>query len=113
MRVAVGYLRKDVSGVAQGWHETQIRVTAKRSGYNLAKTVVLSAKTENPIAELIETGRRVKAHAVIVPSAAHFEGEVIPDELTRVMDVVCVVTERTYRRWTLNPQRWITNHDRA
>ncbi|WP_228833756.1 hypothetical protein [Nocardia brasiliensis] len=104
--IAVGYIRKDIAGVAQAWNETQIRSLAKRSGYNLAKTVVLGAKTEHPVADLIEAGRRAKAHAVIVPSSAHFDGEVIPDELTRVMDVVSVTPERIYARWTLNPQRW-------
>ncbi|MBF6131144.1 hypothetical protein [Nocardia brasiliensis] len=104
--VAIGFIRKDVAGVAQSWNESQIRILAKRSGYNLAKTVVFGAKTEHPIAVLIEAGRRVKAHAVIVPSTAHFDSEVIPDELTRVMDVISVIPERTYSRWTLNPERW-------
>lgn len=104
--VAVGYLRKDVSGVAQSWNESQLRSLAKRLGYNLAKTVVFGAKTADPISGLIEAARRVKADAVIVPSTAHFDGEVIPDALTRVLDVVSVTPEHTYARWTLNPARW-------
>ncbi len=104
--VAIGYLRRDIVGVAQGWNETQIRSVARRLGYNLAKTVVFSAKTTNPIPELIAVARRGKADAVIVPSATHFDGDAIPDELTQVVDVITVSPEETYARWTLNPTRW-------
>lgn len=104
--VAIGYLRKDIAGVAQGWNETQIRSTAKRLGYNLAKTVAFGASTEHPIQELIAAARRAKADAAIVPSATHFEDNDIPAELTQVVDVVTVSPEHTYARWALNPTRW-------
>ncbi len=104
--IAVGYLRRDIAGVAQGWNETQIRGVARRLGYNLAKTVVFSAKTANPIPELIATARRAKSDAVIVPSVTHFERNAIPDELTQVVDVITVSPEETYARWSLNPTRW-------
>ncbi|WP_228832804.1 hypothetical protein [Nocardia brasiliensis] len=72
----------------------------------MAKTVVLGPKIEDPVAELIEAARRVRASAVIVSSTAHFEAERVPDELTRLVDVVSVTPEFTYARWTLNPVRW-------
>ncbi|CAM4097444.1 hypothetical protein NONI108955_08790 [Nocardia ninae] len=104
--IAVGYLRRDIAGVAQPWNETQIRSTARRLGYNLAKTVVFGANTADPVQELIEAARRAKADAVIVPSVTHFEGNAVPDDLTQVVDVVTVSPEQTYARWTLKPTRW-------
>ncbi|WP_378733670.1 hypothetical protein [Nocardia brasiliensis] len=103
---AVGYLREDIAGVAQAWNETQMRSLAKRLGYNLTKTVVFGANTEHPIPELISVARQVKADAVVVPSVTHFDGNAVPDELTRVADVVTVSPEQTYARWTLKPTRW-------
>ncbi len=104
--IAVGYLRKDIAGVAQSWNETQIRSVTRRLGYNLAKTVAFSANTADPVQELIEAARRAKADAVIVPSVTHFEGNAIPGELTQVVDVITVSPEETYARWSLNPTRW-------
>ncbi|CAM4518785.1 hypothetical protein NONI108955_41115 [Nocardia ninae] len=104
--IAVGYLRRDIAGVAQPWNETQIRSLARRLGYNLAKTVVFGASTAHPVPELIEAARRAKADAVIVPSVTHFDGNAVPGELTRVVDVVTVSPEETYARWSLNPTRW-------
>ncbi|MFB8281871.1 hypothetical protein [Nocardia colli] len=104
--VALGYLRKDVSGVAQTWHENQIRSLAKRSGYNLAKIIVFSADTEQPIDALIGAARRIGADAVFTFSAAHFDEEGIPSELTKVVDVVTVSPEHTHARWSLHPSRW-------
>ncbi|WP_405166297.1 hypothetical protein OG203_15135 [Nocardia sp. NBC_01499] len=104
--VAIGYLRKDIAGIAQGWNETQIRNLAKRLGYNLTKTVVFGASTEHPLTDLIAAARRARADAVIVPNATHFDDNEIPCELTRVVDVVTVSPEQTYARWALNPTRW-------
>ncbi|PXX59842.1 hypothetical protein DFR70_111229 [Nocardia tenerifensis] len=104
--VAIGYLRRDKAGVAQQWNETEIRSLAKRLGYNLTKTVVFSANTAQPILELIQAARRAKADAVIVPSTTHFDGDSVPGELTKVVDVVTVSPEQTYARWALNPTRW-------
>ncbi|WP_280454497.1 hypothetical protein [Nocardia brasiliensis] len=68
--------------------------------------VVFDPSIEDPVIELIEAARRVRASAVIVSSTAHFDAERVPDGLTRVVDVVSVTPEFTYARWTLNPARW-------
>ncbi|MFI6172968.1 hypothetical protein ACIBCN_39750 [Nocardia sp. NPDC051052] len=106
MPAALGYLRKDVSGEAQAWHDTQMRSLAKRLGYNLTKTVIFGADTERPIDALLNVARRTAAEAVIVPSAAHFEGGTIPSDLTKMVDVITVMPEDTHARWSLHPSRW-------
>ncbi|QIS13028.1 hypothetical protein [Nocardia arthritidis] len=94
---AIGYLRRDVSGVSQVWDETLIRSTAKRLGYDLAKTIAFGPETDAPVARLIATARRIDAEAVIVPGPAHFDGE-IPAEVVRVCDVITVSPENTFAR---------------
>ncbi|MFI6167726.1 hypothetical protein ACIBCN_13155 [Nocardia sp. NPDC051052] len=94
---AVGYLRRDVSGARQQWDEVLIRSLAQRFGYDLAKTVVFGAETDDVIGRLVTVARRLGTDAVIVPSTAHFEGDV-PDELVQVCDVITVAPEYTYAR---------------
>src|SRR5262245_60467658 len=89
---AIGYLRSDVSGIRQGWDETQIRSLAGRLGYNLTKTVAFSAKTEDPVAQLVALARKMNADAVIAPGLTHFGGA-IPRELDRITAVITVVAE--------------------
>ncbi|MCU1645190.1 MAG: hypothetical protein JWN03_5465 [Nocardia sp.] len=100
---AVGYLRRDVSGIRQNWDETQVRSRAKRLGYDLAKIVVFGPDTDAPVERLINVVRRVDADAVIVPSATHFDGAEIPAPLVKVAEVITVDPERTYARWLLPP----------
>ncbi|WP_433655647.1 hypothetical protein ACQPW1_32505 [Nocardia sp. CA-128927] len=94
---AIGYLRRDVSGVSQPWHETQIRSLAKRLGYELAKTVVFGPDTDEPVERLLNVVRAVEAEAVVVPSAEHFGGKV-PERVVRVCDVITVSPQYTYAR---------------
>ncbi|MFI7667781.1 hypothetical protein [Nocardia sp. NPDC049526] len=89
---AIGYLRSDVSGIRQGWDETQIRSLAGRLGYNLTKTVAFSAKTDNPVAQLVALTRKMNADAVIAPGLIHFGGA-IPRELDQITAVITVVSE--------------------
>ncbi|MGQ4597359.1 hypothetical protein [Nocardia sp. R6R-6] len=95
---AIGYLRRDISGISQTWDEIQIRSLAKRLGYELAKTVVFRAETDSPLSRLLNVVRRVDVDAVIVPGVRHFGGEV-PTGLVAVADVITVSPERTYARW--------------
>ncbi|MGK8510358.1 hypothetical protein ACRS5S_20695 [Nocardia asiatica] len=95
---AIGYLRRDVSGVSQTWDEIQIRSVALRLGYELAKTVVFGPETDSPLSLLLNVVRRVDADAVIVPGVRHLGSE-MPSELVRVVDVVTVSPENTYARW--------------
>ncbi|MGW0248820.1 hypothetical protein ACWDYH_19515 [Nocardia goodfellowii] len=96
---ALGYLRHDISGISQAWDEIQIRSLAKRLGYDLAKTVAFGARTDRPVARLIEAAETADMDAVLVPSAAHFEDAEIPVELVRVCDVITVSPEANYARW--------------
>lgn len=86
---AIGYLRSDVSGIRQGWDETQIRSLAGRLGYNLTKTVVFGCRTDDPVARLITAAREAEVDAVITPGITHFDGA-IPEELGEVADVFTV-----------------------
>ncbi|WP_051022214.1 hypothetical protein [Nocardia pneumoniae] len=95
---AIGYLRRDVSGVSQTWDEIQIRSLAKRLGYELAKTVVFGPKTDCPLSRLLNVVRRIDVDAVIVPNSRHF-GADVPAELVKVVDVITVQPENTYARW--------------
>jgi len=95
---AIGYLRRDVSGIQQTWDETQIRSLAARFGYNLTKTVVFSEHTDRPVLRLCTVVARLAVDAVFTPNAAHFDGAAIPKALTKVADVVTVNDEATYAR---------------
>lgn len=96
--MALGYLRKDKSGVRQQWDEAQMLSLAWRFGYFLHKTVVFGPFVEDPIGELVCVVERVGAEAVFVPSAEHFDG-CVPRSLVSVVDVVTVVPRYTYARW--------------
>ncbi|MFI6172101.1 hypothetical protein ACIBCN_35360 [Nocardia sp. NPDC051052] len=94
---AIGYLRRDVSGFSQPWHETQIRSLARRLGYDLAKIVVFGPDTDGPVDRLLNVVRSVGAEAVVVPGAEHFGGKV-PEGVVRVCDVITVSPQYTYAR---------------
>lgn len=99
---AVGYLRSDVSGIRQAWDEQQIRSRAQRLGYDFAKLVVVDARSgRHLVAALKATITRLDAEAVIVPSARHFEGAAVPDDLVKVADVITVEPEETHARWAI------------
>ncbi|WP_028478373.1 hypothetical protein [Nocardia sp. CNY236] len=94
---ALGYLRRDVSGATQRWHEAQIRILARQLGYELTKTLVFSARTQTPVTGLIAAVHRTGVTAVITPTVWHF-GSRVPDELAQVADVITVTPKRTYPR---------------
>lgn len=98
---AIGYLRADVSGTSQVWHETQIRSLAKRFGYDLGRIVVFNARTDDPLRRLLIVVGKTKAEAVFVPSEEHFGGPV-PKSLIDVCDVVAVDSEHTHSRQLAN-----------
>ncbi|MEV2218366.1 hypothetical protein AB0E01_00625 [Nocardia vinacea] len=97
---AIGYLRREVSGISQAWDETHIRSRAKRLGYDLAKTVVFGDATDHPLGRLLTVVLQLDVDAVIVPSAEHFGGTV-PEELVQVCDVITTSPENTYARWAI------------
>ncbi|MEV0297178.1 recombinase family protein [Nocardia sp. NPDC050710] len=92
---AIGYLRKDVSGISQEWDEIQIRSRAQRLGYDLAKIVVFGPHTDRPLMRLMNVARTVDVDAVIVPSLAHF-GDQVPAELVRLYELNTVTPQNTY-----------------
>ncbi|RJO73593.1 hypothetical protein D5S18_20580 [Nocardia panacis] len=99
--IALGYLRRDVSGVSQVWDETQIRSLAKRFGYELAKTVTFGPDTAERMAKLVAAVRRAAAEAVFVPNVEHFDGGRVPAELVRLCDVTTISPEYTHARWAI------------
>ncbi|WP_245746033.1 hypothetical protein [Nocardia altamirensis] len=102
----IGYLRTDVSGVAQLWDQAQIRRLADRLGYDFADMVIYDPKfSRPPLARLKAQATRLQAEAVIVPSSEHFEGNEIPGTLVQRLDVITVNPEETYSRRAMPPLR--------
>lgn len=87
---AIGYVRADISGVTQPWHEKEIRSLATKLGYDYGKTIVFNERTIDPIMRL---GRVISpkdlpiTDAVVVPSLEHLGGEV-PRGLLMLADVI-------------------------
>ncbi|MEV0063809.1 hypothetical protein [Nocardia sp. NPDC050718] len=63
---AIAYLRSDIS-TAQTWDEIQMRSLAKRYGYDLAKTIVFTPRTPDPITQLITVVLRTGSEAAFTP----------------------------------------------
>ncbi|MEV6095247.1 hypothetical protein [Nocardia sp. NPDC051981] len=102
----LGYLRTDVSGVAQLWDQSQIRKLATRLGYDFADMVIYDPRFGRPpLARLKAQVTRLDAEAVIVPSPEHFQGGEIPGTLVQQLDVITVTPEETYARRTMPPLR--------
>ena len=96
---AIGYVRSDISGVRQAWDETEVRSTAALRGFDFAKMIVIDGRTGKPLlAGLKATITRINAEAVFVPNTMHFEGDVVPRDLTQVVDVFTVSPENIYTR---------------
>ncbi|UFS99684.1 hypothetical protein [Nocardia huaxiensis] len=93
----LGYLRTDVSGVAQLWDQAEIRRLASRLGYDFADMVIFDPKfARPPLARPKAQATRLDAEAVIVPSAAHFEGGEIPSALMARLYVITVSPEEHF-----------------
>ncbi|UGT44203.1 hypothetical protein LTV02_12770 [Nocardia yamanashiensis] len=102
----LGYLRTDVSGIAQLWDESQIRRLAERYGYDLAAVILYDPNTGRPpLARLKSQATRLDAEAVIVPSPEHFEDSEIPGSLVQQLDVITASPEATYARRAMPPLR--------
>ncbi|WP_459955186.1 hypothetical protein [Nocardia sp. IFM 10818] len=99
---AVGYLRSDISRIAQPHDELRIRQAAKRTGYDLRKIIVFSANTDNPVHRLRVVIDRLGVDAVIVPSAVHFDERKVPAELLEVAAVVSVSPANIFPRQAPN-----------
>lgn len=93
---AIGYLRRDISGVAQSWDETQIRSLAERLGYRFTKTVVFSDRTADPLRRLLDVVTTTEAAAVVTPSLNHLDD--LPATLLAACDVITVTPEVTHAR---------------
>ncbi|MBF6175134.1 hypothetical protein [Nocardia blacklockiae] len=96
--VAIGYLNKDVSGFRQSADEERIRSHARRSGYNLVKTVVFSSRTDRPMRRLVTVVERLGVEAVFVPDLRHLDGSGIPRILREIATVITVDPDRAYHR---------------
>lgn len=94
---AIGYIRRERSGIRQLWHEEQIRSLAKRYGYDLSKTVVFSDRTDDHTARLCAIASNLGVEAVFTPGDDHFDGRV-PAALVAVADVITVNPEETFAR---------------
>ncbi len=72
--IAVGYLRRDISGESQDWDEIQIRTRARGLGVELSKTIVFSIYTDRRIQRLIDAMNAAGATCVICPGVEHLDG---------------------------------------
>ncbi|MFC4125365.1 hypothetical protein [Nocardia rhizosphaerae] len=93
---AIGYLRRDISGVAQSWDETQIRSLAERLGYRFTKTVVFSDRTTDPIGRLLDVVGTTEAAAVVTPDLGHLGDHA--EVVLAACDVITVSPETTHAR---------------
>ncbi|MFC4376268.1 recombinase family protein [Nocardia halotolerans] len=89
---AIGYLRTDVSGARQSWDEIRMRSLAGRLGYNLAKIITFSGRTDHPMDRLIAQARRANAEMVLVPNEDHL-GDSNPERLHRITTVITLPDE--------------------
>ncbi|MEV6219873.1 hypothetical protein [Nocardia sp. NPDC051833] len=101
--VAIGYLRLDVSGDSEFIHRDAIEELAAKWGYDLVRTEEADEFSVFPVAVLINAARLDRAVAVFVPSARHFEGCTVPDDLLAVCSVVTVADKQTYARRPPSP----------
>lgn len=92
---ALGYLRRDVAGIRQQWHEGRIRSLASRLGYDLCKTLVFGPDTDHPVERLRRAVDRTGAAAVFVPGTDHFD-DGVPAELLHRADVIAVDTGKVH-----------------
>ncbi|MEU0540949.1 hypothetical protein [Nocardia sp. NPDC005978] len=99
---AIGFLRRDVSGVQLQWHRAQIQHVARRLGYDLCQTMILDPRAERSEPGLTAAVSDLEADAIITPSLEHFDGAV-PDDIVQLADVITVSPENTYARWVLPP----------
>ncbi|MEV0251463.1 hypothetical protein AB0H76_33055 [Nocardia sp. NPDC050712] len=99
---ALGYLRRDISGISQTWDEIQIRSRATRLGYDYAKTIVFDLYTPDRLLRLLRAVERADVDAVIIPAASHL-GDRVPAELIQRCDVITVNPEFTYARTIAPP----------
>ncbi|WP_330228619.1 hypothetical protein OHA40_21135 [Nocardia sp. NBC_00508] len=95
---AIGFLRTDIAGPHQKWLETTIRSLAKRLGYDLCKTIALSAQTADPISLLLDQVERTHAEAIIVPGRVHLDGHI--KRVVQRVDVIFDVDD-VEARWPL------------
>jgi hypothetical protein len=72
--IAIGYLRRDISGESQAWDEIQVRTRAMGLGVNLAKTIVFSLYTDRRIERLMDAMNAAGASCVICPGVEHLDG---------------------------------------
>ncbi|GAB4588211.1 hypothetical protein [Nocardia sp. IFM 10818] len=98
---AVGFLRSDVSGLNQPRDELRILAAARRTGYDLRKTIVFSEHTEDRMRRLRVAIARLGVNAVIVPSTEHFDDRTIPEEL---LEVAAVITVSPGSAWCRTPR---------
>lgn len=75
-----------------------MRSLAKRLGYDLCKTIALSAKTADPVGLLLDQIERTDVEAVIVPGRVHIDGHI--GQVMRRADVVFDVDD-VEARWPL------------
>lgn len=99
---ALGYLRADLSGVSQAWHEKQVRSRAHRLGYDLRKIIVFTDRTDDPITRLIRWARKEGVDAVVVHDLDHLGGD-IPRSLLLCCDVITVAPEAHHTRELAGP----------
>ncbi|MGW4325646.1 hypothetical protein ACWEKR_07110 [Nocardia sp. NPDC004573] len=78
---------------------------AMRLGYDLCKTIALSAKTDDPVGLLLAQIERTEAEAVVVPGRAHLDGHI--ERVMRRADVIFDVDD-VEARWPITAviDRW-------
>ncbi|WP_147287024.1 hypothetical protein [Nocardia otitidiscaviarum] len=86
------------------WDQSQLRKRAEQLGLDFADMVVYDPRFGRPpLARLKAQATRLRAEAIIVPSAEHFAGGQIPVDLIRRVDIITVTPQETYARRVVPP----------
>lgn len=101
---AIGYVRADISGTSQAWHEKLVRSRAHQLGYDLRKVVVFNAHTDDPTTRLTRIARKERVDAVVMLSLEHLETNEPPRALLLVADVITVSPEHHHTRDLTPPE---------
>lgn len=98
---AIGYIRADISGDRQPHHAHEIRLLARRQGYNLVYVVRLwQNSVPDPMNHVLGIVRSIDATALIVPELAHVDNSPEP-----VCDICHLITVGPEQFWAKTGSR--------
>jgi hypothetical protein len=96
MKRAIGFLRRDISGVDREVDEKAINDLAAAQGYRVDTVLNVGPDVPHPFSRILVAVSRIDADAVITPSPAHVAD--FTRALLVVADLITVTPQQTLRR---------------